>query len=401
MNINSFFDKNKFGLNEYVKDINNIPKEECFNTCIENKYQGFTYKGDKNKCLLYNSHKFNTKLKKNEINKFNTKTFLKTKDIVDIENIKDQHDSTKYFTQINNNDFEPDNFIKDVNVSNQKECMDECMKDYSNCKSILYLEQPKSCSFFNKKIMQKNDSDTLVKGDKEDKEDNGMNRFDTYTTRRERQKRQESITLLDSVKENSLLEEVPIKILNQNIPIYNCAGLYSTNPFCTQEYNPNESIENNNMDKKYVSYTDCISSELINSNKTIMEQNKMFNNICKKKYGNEYVFDDNIYNTESVLDCDNGEKRVKCNINFNDISENILYNDVSDINRRSPIEHYQSEIREITDANLQESISSARLKDSIQESEELLTKEFTKKDTYASIFFVLLIILTIIFYRLF
>ena len=82
--------------------------------------------------------------------------------------------------------------------------------------------------------------------------------------------------------------------------------MYSTNPFCTVEFDSDKINYKNN----YVNYTDCIN-------------NNDYDKECKKKYGNEYIFDNDIYNLDSVLNCDDGGKRVKCKLGFHDIIENF------------------------------------------------------------------------------
>jgi hypothetical protein len=60
-NDDTFFDINKFLLEDESTRLNNMSKGECSEYCIENNYQGFTYNGDKNKCFLYKSQKFDKK----------------------------------------------------------------------------------------------------------------------------------------------------------------------------------------------------------------------------------------------------------------------------------------------------------------------------------------------------
>jgi hypothetical protein len=154
----SFFDKNIFYLEDKQNQINNINKNECAKYTIENNYEGFTYKGDNNKCLLFNSHNLNNKIDENT-NQYNIKTFLKTKDVVDIKKLEDQLDSSKFFEESNNYGYIYDNNIKEYNVINIEQCMDKCIKDHNDCKSIMYLEEPNKCNFFNKKIMKNKNLD--------------------------------------------------------------------------------------------------------------------------------------------------------------------------------------------------------------------------------------------------
>ncbi len=83
LSTSSYFDKNKYLVDAKEKTVTNFSKEECASYSLDNNYKGFTYNGDKNKCLIYDSHN----LKEHESNKFNNfkkKTFLKTKDTINI-----------------------------------------------------------------------------------------------------------------------------------------------------------------------------------------------------------------------------------------------------------------------------------------------------------------------------
>lgn len=95
----NYFDKNIFSLHDEKEVISNLSKEECSNHTINNNYGGFNFKGDKNKCLLFNSNNFD-KNNENKFKNYNIKTFIKTKDTIDFENNKDQLDSSKYLTEI-------------------------------------------------------------------------------------------------------------------------------------------------------------------------------------------------------------------------------------------------------------------------------------------------------------
>jgi len=344
---NSFFDKNKFSLIDNNLKINNISKEDCAINSIENNYAGFTYKGDHNKCLLFSNDEFNKKIN-NYYKNYDIKTFIKTKSTIDIKNIKEQHDSSKYFTESNNKDYTSNNLIKEINVENKLKCMDECIKDYKKCKSIMYLEQPKECNFYKNKVMKK-------------KNDINKN-YDTYTVRSKYlQKNIDNINKLrndvneednnyyfcnlnnnkcvldykidknifyDNV-ENNL--EIPIRSDNTNIPIYKCNDMYSTNPFCTKEYNPYDQEIIKKPEEP--NYTDCT---VINKKNDIKSQNIEYDNLCKKKFGDEYIYDNNIFDLKNIVKCDdNIKEKVKCKINF---SDDALHN----INNSIPIEHFSN-----------------------------------------------------------
>ena len=171
--------------------------------------------------------------------------------------------------------------------------MDSCIKNYDNCKSLVYLDQPKSCTFYNKKKF---------------KDKNELNNdYDIYTIKNLNDYHSDNDLLsLDSINVQTFKKETDNPISISNIPLYNCAGLYSTNPFCTNELN----LDKIDLKDNYINYTDCTN-------------NDDFNKECKKKYGNEYVFDKDIFNLKSVIDCNNGKKRAKCKLDFNDIIENF------------------------------------------------------------------------------
>jgi hypothetical protein len=337
----SFFDKNIFYLEDKQNQINNINKNECAKYTIENNYEGFTYKGDNNKCLLFNSHNLNNKIDENT-NQYNIKTFLKTKDVVDIKKLEDQLDSSKFFEESNNYGYIYDNNIKEYNVINIEQCMDKCIKDHNDCKSIMYLEEPNKCNFFNKKIMKNKNLDK------------DFENYDIYTVKKNKLKKYHDIInnlkndiqndiqndenyYYCSLNNGNCLEDYYInKYENKNDDnlinstddmLYNCSGLYSTNPFCTNEYNPKKTI----IEKDDINYSDCIN---IKKENNMFQQKNTYNNICKKQYGNEYIFDDNIFDKSTIIKCDNGEK-IKCKLNFN--SDYIEMH-----NKTNMIEHFNN-----------------------------------------------------------
>ncbi len=317
----SIFDKNKYLLDSKVKTINDYSKEDCAKYNIDNKYKGFTYNGDKNKCLIYGYYN----LKETEDNKYNDykkKTFLKTKDSINIK-LEDQLDSTKYFNITNNNKYVYKNNIDEINVNNENHCLDACLNN-NKCKSVIYLETPKKCDFYNKiKINHKE----IVN-----------NEFDVYTLNKNKMKDQKELinNLLKEKKStnNKIYNYCTLKDdkctnyeesnnnnikyeTNDNLPVYDCGGIYSTNPFCTKEYSEIDNKEY--LDKKekdkYSLYTDCINTKNINN---IEKENIIYNNECKKKYGNEYIFDNDLFNMESKLECEDGGNKVKCKLDFED-----------------------------------------------------------------------------------
>ena len=343
-NDDTFFDINKFLLEDESTRLNNMSKGECSEYCIENNYQGFTYNGDKNKCFLYKSQKFDKKIDDN-LNKYNIKTFLKTKDSVNIKKIEDQLDSSKYFSESNNYGFIPNKFIKELDVSDQKECMDSCVRDNNNqCKYILYAENPKECIFYNKKNMKLN------------KKNN--NEFDVYTVKNKKLEEHNKLlnnllnekvmdnniqyycifnnnkcTLDYAINKNSDTDdlEIPDRSFNTNLPLYSCSGLYSTNPFCTKEYNPDDHVTDKNETIDY--YSECFIDD---NNNNIEDRKLTFNKNCSEKYGSEYIFDDNIFDTKSIAKCEDGNIKVKCKLNFTGLKD--LYKNNSAI-----IEHFNED----------------------------------------------------------
>ena len=336
-----FFDKNKFLLEEKTETIKNISKEICANKVIDKNYEGFIYKGDKNKCLIYNTvniDEFNNKIE-DKYKNYNVETLFKTKNTSDIKTYEDQQNSFNYFTKINNHKFIPKNKIDELNVSTKDQCMDSCIRDYPNCKSIVYLEEPKECTFFKKKVMNNKKSKN--------------NNYDIYSLKKQTLVEQNNISnkLFNDLDENSELldknndyycklnnnkcyddykvnknieeEEILVNDINKNSNVlYNCSGIYSTNPFCTNKYD----MKNNhtNIQPQNNKYTKCSTiKEGSDLNKVI----KIYNNQCKKEFGQEYVYDNDKYDIESVVDCNDNEgnigKIIKCKLNFDNTNLNI------------------------------------------------------------------------------
>jgi hypothetical protein len=282
------FHKNLFYLEDEIDTLNDLNIEDCANYTIQKNYQGFTFKGGNNKCLLFDSERLNNKNDEN-VNKYNIKTFLKTKDVNDMKKLEDQLYSSNFFEESNNYGYMYDGIINEYNVSNLNECMDKCVRDNNNCKSIMYLKEPYECTFFNKKIMKNKNLDKKFEG------------YDVYAVKK------------DSLKNYKIDEMNKIDNDNNELDInntlYNCSGLYSTNPFCTNEYNPDKIIKIEDD----INYSDCID---IQKKKNYSNQKKIYNNICREKYGDEYIFDDNVLNKKNIIKCDEGE-RIKCKLNFN------------------------------------------------------------------------------------
>ena len=246
----SFFDKNKYLLDSKEKTINNFSKEECAIYSIDNKYKGFTYNGDKNKCLIYDSHNLKEH-NLDDLNKYNDykkKTFLKTNDTISIK-LEDQLNPTKYFDVTNNNKYIYKDNIDEIYVDNENNCLDACLNNYDNkCKAVLYMEPPKICNFYNK--IKVNNKEIL------------NDEFDTYTLNKNKMNSKKELidNLLKDSKNNEKIynycilkdnkciindkiniSDSSIKTENKdNLPVYDCGGIYSTNPFCTKEYSKDD-----------------------------------------------------------------------------------------------------------------------------------------------------------------
>jgi hypothetical protein len=62
----------------------------------------------------------------------------------------------------------------------------------------------------------------------------------------------------------------------------------------------------------------------------------LFNISCKKKYGNEYIYKDDILDLKSKINCDKNKKKAKCTIDFD--NKNIL----EDNKNKYSIEHFMN-----------------------------------------------------------
>lgn len=331
------FDKNIFSLENENNTIKDISKKECMEYCINDKNEGFTYKGNKNKCLLFNSDELNEKISE-DYNKYNIKSFIKTKNIIDIDRFEDQINSNNHFKEANNYNFMYNGLINNVDVVDKNNCMDLCVRDYDNCKSIMYMEQPKECTFYKNKVMNNKNID--------------LKNNDVYTVKNKKLKELDDLNQLTEddlsnkyycyLKNNNCELDYKIDISNNeqntiqnstktdNIPLFNCSGLYSTNPFCTKEYNPDDTeyIKNTEL-SKLMNYTNC---ENISKIDNIDKQQKIFNSACRRKYGNEYIFDNNVFDIESIIKCEDGGIKAKCKLSFD---KNLIIENFSNKNTNS------------------------------------------------------------------
>jgi hypothetical protein len=291
----NLFNKNIFSLNEKVDTDLEKSKEDCSIKTIEKNYAGFSYKGDYNKCYLYESDQFNKKINNKD---YNVSTFIKNASLVSLDHTQDQHDMNNYFIENNNNLYVPNNFINKFDVSEKNECIKQC---YNNdlCKTALYFEQPKECIFYSNKAMKnyKNSDEGKV--------------YDIYTVKKDISKNKCNIK-----KDNNVLHEE-----DDNEVKYKCDDKYSTNPFCTKEYDHNEVSKIKNNDK-IKNYSKCY--KINNELDTYDEQNKLYSSYCKAKFGDEYIFDNNMKNNENIIKCNNpNEIMVKCALNFEGQKLNI------------------------------------------------------------------------------
>ena len=287
----NLFNKNTFSLNEKVETDLNKSKEDCSIKTIEKDYAGFSYKGDYNKCYLYESDEFNKKIDNQD---YNVSTFIKNASLVSLDPKQNQHDINNYFIENNNNLYVPNNFINKHDVFEKNDCMKKCYNN-DKCKTALYFEQPKECVFYSQKIMKnyKNTDEGKI--------------YDIYTIKKDVNKDLKNITnkdfknIQDETNEHNYTE---VK--------YKCDDKYSTNPFCTKEYDPNDFTH----EQELKNYTDCLPIG------NIKDQPKIFDEGCKKKYGNEYMFDNDIYNMEAVLKCEDQTEKAKCKLS---LGNNIEY----------------------------------------------------------------------------
>jgi hypothetical protein len=309
------------------------------------KEMGFTYNGDKNKCLIYDSHNLKEH-ESNDFNHFKKKTFLKTKDTIHI-NLEDQLDPTKYFDKTNNSKYIYKDNIDEITVNNEIECLDTCLNNYDNkCKAVIYMETPTECNFYNK---IKNNSKDISSDD-----------YDIYTLNKNLMKSQKELTdnLLKDTKNNdkiynyctlkddkciidnkSNIVDNSQNDIKNDMPLYDCNGIYSTNPFCTKEYSEDDYKEynENKIKDKYLLYTDCINTKDINN---IDKENSIYNDACKKKYGNEYIFDNDLFNIESKLECEDGNVMAKCKLDFED---KFILESSNSKKKRDYVEHFNND----------------------------------------------------------
>jgi hypothetical protein len=351
---NSFFNKNEFGLEEEIKTVFGIDKEECARIALDNNYAGFIYYGDKNKCYQYNAkaNQFNSPIDEDLLKHNEIETYFRTKSTSSIDK-EDQHNYDKYFTPIETMGFSPSKYSAFDIVPQKINCMEKCVKDGRACSAIMYGGQRQKCVFYAKKGMKgtslTKDNEAVdvytvitsklkeynskIEGLKNKTHENGDLNFCTKMNTRcafdrvadPSELNKSNYTNEDQITDSDLFRDA-------KVPLYNCNGIYSTNPFCTKQYDPSEPIEDNSVSAD-MHYTDCFD---IDSIKNQSEKKKFLGELCKDKYGKEYTFNDDIYNMNSVVKCEGTEKSKKalCKMDFGGIVQPFI---------RDKIEHFANE----------------------------------------------------------
>jgi len=233
-------------------------------------------------------------------------------------------------------------------------CMEKCVKDGRSCSGIMYGDQHKKCVFYSKKNMKNmaklkdetGDIYTVISAklkehntkmnDLEKKVNTGgdLNYCTKMNTRCAFERVAEESELNKSNYSNKDQFNDNDFVKNASIPLYNCNGIYSTNPFCTKQYDPNEPIQDNSVYAD-MHYTDCFEIDII---KNKDEKKKFLSELCKDKYGKEYTFNDDIFNINSIRNCDesgtnSGTKKALCKMDFGGIVQPFI---------RDKIEHFEN-----------------------------------------------------------
>ena len=320
MNFNDFeFEKNKY----FLKDLNNknkmenLSKESCAENCINNDYDGFMYKGDDNKCLLFGNAHYTKKIDDHFLDSYkDIQSFIRTKDYKDVENIKDKLNYPKYFAESNNYyKFQPDDLLMEYSVLNKTECMEKCVDASPQCKSILYLDQPKECIFSKEKKM-KSSRDNLPE-------------YDIYTVKNKNGHGKNN-------KNKKIMNQEINDVVNEiTHDMESCASSRLRQKSCaSSRFLAKTELEDNNVDAKY---TKC---EKYDDADNLLTIKKAYNKSCKENFGDEYVFDDNVFDKKSVVRCnENDTLKVKCKMSYLD---NNLDNDINFNDKNAIIEMFQN-----------------------------------------------------------
>lgn len=310
MNFNDFeFEKNKYFLKDLDNKMENLSKESCAENCINNDYDGFMYKGDDNKCLLFGNAEYSKKIDDHLLDTYkDIQGYIRVKDYIDVDKIADKLNYPAYFAESNNYyKFQPDDLIMEYSVLNKTECMEKCVDASPQCKSILYLDQPKECIFSKEKKMKSS-------------RDNVAN-YDIYTVKNKNGMRMG--------KNNKVISQKP-NIVNE----------------ITQDIKTELALDN--MIPKY---TKC---EKYSDTDNLLTIKKAYNKSCKENFGDEYVFDDNVFDKKTVIRCnENDTLKVKCKMsyldntlndeietNFND--DNIMIEMFENVDNKNSMERNQN-----------------------------------------------------------
>ena len=274
MNFNDFeFEKNKYFLKDLDNKMENISKESCAENCINNDYDGFMYKGDNNKCLLFGNAEYTKKIDDNLLDTYkDIQGYIRVKEYIDIDKIDDKLNYPAYFAESNNYyKFQPDNLLMEYSVLNKTECMEKCVDASPECKSILYLDQPKECIFSKEKKMKSS-------------RDNVEN-YDIYTVKNKNE---------NKGKNNKIIGQKP-NIINE----------------IAQDIKTKLALDN-----IIPKYTEC---EKYSDTDNLLTIKKAYNKSCKENFGDEYVFDDNVFDKKTIIRCnENDTIKVKCKMSYLD-----------------------------------------------------------------------------------
>lgn len=317
-------DKNKFDVYNENETLHDISLDDCVLYATTNNYKGFTHNENRNICFINKTDLLDNKINK-KYKDYNVISYNKTKNTIDLELDQDQNNPYNYFKKTNNQSFISKKNIKKSNIGNIEDCMTTCLDDYDGkCKSITYLENPSKCVFYNNTKM------------KDKKNYDAINDYDVYTLKKNTKlniSKMKKSGYTDPLKNNNSEEE------DNGIALYNCDGVYSTNPFCSREYTETD-LENHHkkkMNDKYKTYSDCFNTSNIN---TIKEENNEYNLQCKKKFGDGYVYDNDIYNNDNKIEChEDDEIKIKCKIN---LFNNDIINKSTFLSKKEPIEHFNN-----------------------------------------------------------
>jgi hypothetical protein len=274
---NYLFDTNKFSLENKKEIMKHKNKQLCGKYALEKNYEGFIYTGNKNKCFLFNTDQFNKKIDQEMLDKYNVKRFKKTNYENDFNDYETQNNSINYFKNKNHYNFDFQNKIKEFDTSNVKECLDEC-KNNADCKNALYFEQPKECHFYKNKVF-KNKNDV-----------NYENKNDTYTLKK-------------SIKNS----DINHKKFIDNIDINDDSKIIKD-----KDININDNFK----------YSSCTT---IPQYTDMKEMNNEFNKICKKTYGDAYIFnqkDDDM----NIIQCNKNQIKIRCIYKLDNVIENFSNN---------------------------------------------------------------------------